>query len=337
MVAEPEDQYDDQPEDETEILGQEDEGGDEAPPRRPISPLRYLYDASVSIEKQRIAMNNRIKAIERGADDMIDEIPPVYGVLLGQYENMEHTLDTAMLEELRKRYPIYNEWLRHVKGIGPALASQLLALLLPPLEDRGPSTWYKAAGLYGEERPDGTMRIPQARRGEGKTTYHRWLRRCLYNVGESFVRNGGYYREVYDRTKRRLYREHSWKAARLMDAWESTGIEARRSWLEDRYGKEAIEKAAKTKESAALLEWSMRPTYAKAIALEGNSDDTWPPIRIEKVTRWITVKLFLAHLWERWCIVNGWAPRQPYIVQYGNPDERHHFIPAPLPEAGQKI
>ena len=226
MVADPVDDF-----------NEDDQDGDGRPPR-PVSPLRYLYDTSVQIERVRIGMGNRLSAIERGADTSTEEVPPIYGEIQAMFEDMEARLERSMVVEMRQRYPVYDAWLKHVKGVGPALASQLLSLLLPPLPEKGPSSWYRAAGLYGEERPDGTRRIPIARKGEGKVTYHRWLRRCLHNLGESFVRTGGYYREVYDRTKRRLYRQHSWKAEALLTRWESVGVEARREWLETQYGEE---------------------------------------------------------------------------------------------------
>ena len=96
-----------------------------------------------------------------------------------------------------------------------------------------------------------------------------------------------------------------------------------------------VEGVGAEKHRATLLEWSMRPTYAKAVAFEGNSDEAWPPHRIESVARWIAVKLFLAHLYERWCEVEGIERKGPYIMQYGTPDQRHHYIPAPLPEIGR--
>jgi hypothetical protein len=158
-------------------------------------------------------------------------------------------------------WPVYQEWLCHVKGIGPSLAGQMLALLLPPIPSKGPSSWYKAAGLAPELRPDGLMRLPRARAGEGKITYHPWLRRCLYNVATSFVRNGGYYREVYDRAKTRLLGLHEgdkdWppirvdRAARwsmikmflahLWEAWcEAENIPARLPYIIEKYGHQHI-------------------------------------------------------------------------------------------------
>jgi hypothetical protein len=241
-------------------------------PTTPRSPLRYLHDTQVSLEKFRIALSNRTSAIERGVDEQVAPVPDVYGRLASMAADMEQEVDRAIATELTS-WPVYSSWLRHVKGIGPSLSGQILALLLPPIPTKGPSSWYKAAGLAPEERPDGLSRLPRARAGEGKITYHPWLRRCLYNVATSFVRNGGYYRTMYEQFKARFQEQHA-------------------------------------------------------------GDDEWPPIRIDRVARWKTVKLFLAHLWEAWCEVEGIIPRRPYVI-----DVLGHggYIPRPLVNGTGKI
>jgi len=267
---------------------------------REVSPLRHLHDTQVSLEKFRIALGNRCSALSRGVDEAARPVPEVYERLHQMATDMEKEIDVAIAAELDK-WPVYRSWLSHVKGIGPSLAGQMLALLLPPIPSKGPSSWYKAAGLAPELRPDGLTRLPRPSRvrcpecssttfqqkqgektctecgrplakGEGKVSYHPWLRRCLYNVGTSFVRNGGYYRVIYEQTKERLQHLH-----------------------------------------------------------EGDKD--WPPIRVDRTARWKMVKVFLAHLWEAWSEVEGIPARLPYVVEtYG-----HQYIPRPLPTGDGKI
>jgi len=229
-------------------------------PEVPRTPLRHLHDTQVSLEKLRISLGNRCSAIARGVDGADQPVPEVYERLHEMADQMEGEIDDAIAVELT-RWPVYQEWLVHVKGIGPSLAGQMLALLLPPIPSKGPSSWYKAAGLAPEQRPDGLMRLPRARAGEGKITYHPWLRRCLYNVATSFVRNGGYYREVYDRAKERLLALHEgdadwppirldraarWKMvkmflAHLWEAWcEAESIPARLPYIVEKYGHQHI-------------------------------------------------------------------------------------------------
>lgn len=265
----------------------------DAPERRPLSGLRLLMDTQISLEKARVSVGNRVSALERGADDAEDPVLLVYRELHAALEGWEERMEDLAAAEARK-FPVWDYWLSHVKGIGPALASQMLAMLLPPLPDRGPSTWYKAAGLAPEERPDGLSRLPRAQKprcgacssttfrlkegarvcsecgwqapeGLGRLSYYPRLRRCLHNVATSFVRVGGYYRTVYETRKERLQVQHA-------------------------------------------------------------GDSQWPPHRVDSVARWQMVKLFLSHLWEQWLEAEGQTGRRAYVLDVL---KHPHYVPAP--------
>lgn len=267
--------------DDIEILEEELEGHEDEI-RSYVSPLRHYYDTQVSVEKLRISLGNRISALKRGTDGAVNPIPDIYEQLYQSTITMEDIIDKSLAQEL-KEWAVYTHWLSHVKGIGPSLAAQMLSLLHRPSAQKGPSSWYKAAGLIAEPRPDGQNRLPRPRKvrcfkcqsttfkiinkvrtctecgyelapGEGKVSYHPWLRRCLYNVATSFVRLGGYYRDVYDNCKRQV------------------------------------------------------------IAVHGNDPDNWPPIRIDAAARWRMMKIFLSHLWEEWCEADGIHNRGPYGI-----------------------
>jgi hypothetical protein len=113
------------------------------------SGLRLLMDTQVSLEKVRIAVGNRVSALERMADDVTPDVTRTYIALHADLNGWEEKIEKLMADEL-DGYPVFEAWLGHVKGIGPALASQMLAMLMRPLPERGPSTWYKAAGLFPE-------------------------------------------------------------------------------------------------------------------------------------------------------------------------------------------
>jgi len=338
-------------------------------PERIVSPLRHLHDTAVSIEKFRISVGNRVSAISKGVDGAVAPVPDVYERLLAQAEGMETEIDRAIAREL-DAYPVWDSWLRHVRGIGPSLAGQMLALLLPPIPTKGPSSWYRAAGLAPETRAEGESRLPRPRAvrcpdcasttfrmkegartctecgralapGEGKLAYHPWLRRCLYNVSDSFVKNGLYYREVYDTSKSQLFGLHAWKAAALYNRWAGTSGSVALDMLVTTYGRAAVEKAASKTRAATKKDeppetvelWAIRPTIAKTIAIEGISDPAWPLHRIESVARWKMAKFFLAHLWEAWAAAEGWTPRTPYVVEKLG----HQLVPRPMPEGKAKI
>ena len=192
--------------------------GDSPDERPPLTGLRLYHVTQVSLEKFRIQTGNRLSALERHADELDDPAAEAYRELFEVLDGFEARFEDLMLAEAKK-YPVYDYWLKHVKGIGPALAGQLLAMLLPPLVERGPSTWYKAAGLTVEEH-DGQSRLPRARAGGGKLTYYPRLRRTLYNLATSFVRAGpGYYPDEYEKRKARLVAKHegdaNWPPHRL--------------------------------------------------------------------------------------------------------------------------
>jgi hypothetical protein len=214
-----------------------------------------MHDTQVSLEKIRIQVGNRVAALTAGTDQVADPTVLAYERLHQILKDQEEEFE-AMMASIAAEHPVW-PWLSRVRGIGPALGSQMLSMLMPPLEDRGPSTWYKAAGLTVELRPDGTYRLPRARAGEGKITYYPRLRRCLHNVAESFVRQGGYYRKIYDERKAALTAKHSgdkewpqhrldsvarWAMvklflAHLYEEWAgSIGIEGRRAYVVEKLG-----------------------------------------------------------------------------------------------------
>ena len=181
------------------------------------SPLRHLYETRVSVQKLRVQFNNRTAALERGVDSVDSETMETYANLEKMAVSMESALNAAAAR-LLKRYPVWEHWLSHVRGIGPLLSLQMLSILLPPIPTKGPSSWYKAAGLYTEE-VEGISRLPRPRKGAGKVTYHTQLRKVLWNVGDSFIKGGNYYRKVYDDDKGRLAMKHqgdlNWPPHRL--------------------------------------------------------------------------------------------------------------------------
>jgi hypothetical protein len=276
------------------------------------SSMKLAHDAQQSVERFRIQIGNRIGAVERGVDNQPTEVLDYYRDFFEDVQRREEELD-ALIARLVKRFPVWNYWLKNVKGIGPSLAGQLLAMLLPVHAELGPSTWYKAAGLAPELQADGQMRLPRPKEvrcpecngnsfsnktmvdtetgeehlvktcrsckevlpsGYGKITWYPALRRCLYNLATSFVRTGGYYREQYDSYKLYLQGAHA-------------------------------------------------------------NDEKWPPIRLDRVARWHTVKLFLSHLWEMTCEAEGISEhRRAYVLDKLN---HQHYIPAPVSQDGKKI
>lgn len=316
------------------------------------SELKGLEQTRVSVERVRIQTSNRVSAHVRGDDKLADEIDQFYAEMQVEQEEREKRLEALIARQVHT-YPVWDYWLKDVKGIREPLAAQMLSILLPPLEDRGPSTWYKAAGLTVEphlEMVNGeeviVSRLPRARAGGGKITYHKWLRRCLHNTATSFVRVGGYYREVYDTRKRELFRKHAPRAYAMLVEWENQPVKDRLEWIIERYGVDRMKKlatklmTAAEKKGGMTIEEAMEklrvPTMALAFDLEGDQSkaNLWPMFRIDSVARWMMLKLFLSHLYEMWLESEGKTGRQAYVVEKLG----HHYIAPPkVTEKGKKI
>lgn len=313
--------------------------------RAPASGLRVLYNTSLSLQKLRIGIDNRVSALEKGFDKADESVPPVYARISELANKMEGEIDGAIADELERSWPVYTDWLCHVRGIGPSLSGAMLSLLLPPLADRGPSTWYKAAGLYVEQHEDGTSRIPRPHKGGGKVTYHIGLRVLLYNVATSFVRLGGYYREAYDRRKERLFALHMPTAWAVRQRYQNSPPGTRLDALNKEFGTEKVgdvilanlkrtmsandrKKVSVEKMHEAVLAgrvpWQMG--HMDAVALVGQDDPDWPLFRVDSVARWSMIKLFLAHLYEKMLECDGLGSgRRAYVIEQLG----HGYIPPP--------
>jgi len=333
--------------------------------------MRKLQDAQQTIERSRIQASNRYKALQRYADESgwQDPMLDVYRIISEHEQMLESVIDEARQAEVEK-FSVYHDWLKHVQGIGPSLAAQVLAWTspYPPRADKHPTTWWHQAGInarthvekwerlapisydigiddtsirqaginecdgdgspswgfyrIGEEILQVTefgteaayvsrgalgttttshakgafiekatyvrRRMPRARKGGGRITYHPGFRRSLYLVSVSFVRSGRFYREQYVSRKGRLTEQHLGAV---------TGTETKTETLDD-----------------GTVETVEVPIYS-FFAKDGSV--AWSRFDIDRAARWATVKLFLSHLWEMWCESEGIPFKaQTYAQQY---------------------
>ena len=334
--------------------------------------MRKLQDAQQTIERSRIQASNRYKALQRYADESgwQDPMLDVYRIISEHEQKLEGVIDVARQEEVEK-FLVYDDWLKHVQGIGPSLAAQVLAWTspYPPRADMHPTTWWHQAGINarthvekwerlvalvdhdigiddtsicqsgvdecdGDDSPSwgfhrigeeilqvtelgtettyvsrgalGTSttshakgafiekathvrrRLPRARKGGGRITYHPGFRRSLFLVSRSFVLGGRFYREQYVSRKDRLTEQHLGTV---------TGTKTK----------------TVTKDDGTTVEKEI--PISSALAKDGSQ--AWSRFDIDRAARWATIKLFLSHLWEMWCESEG-IPFNPqtYAQQY---------------------
>lgn len=145
--------------------------------------------------------------------------------LMRSYLDLEQTENDhfAMLGKVLKGYPVYEQFLEGVKGIGPAMAGVIISEI-DIAKARHPSSLWKYAGL--DVAPDGKGRsrkgehlvevVYQDKKGEEATrkgiTFNPFLKTKLVGVlASSFLRAGdNKYRQMYDQYKLRLECRADW-------------------------------------------------------------------------------------------------------------------------------
>ena len=204
-------------------------------------PLNKLVHLQAVLERGRISAGNQ----RLGIDDLTVGI--MYDAVTSTLAKLEQETKDLIAQEV-KQHPAWY-WMEKVKGIGPQTASLMLAYLLPPIPEKGPSSWYKAAGLYaipveGKNGPESRMPRYQHLKSGEKATWHPRLRRNLYVVGTSLMRAGGFYYDFYIQAKEAYTNKHpDWKGrnhavafwkmvklflAHLYEVWaQAEGVEVR--------------------------------------------------------------------------------------------------------------
>ena len=169
-----------------------------------MNDLNTLVKTQAILERARISIHNQELHIDS------ETARARYAALTRILSDYEQEWEALMQQEVRS-HPAW-PWLQTVKGIGQQTAALILSYLLPPLEDKGPSTWFKAAGLYpvavGEE-----MRLPRYDHLNGqRATWHPRLRRNLHIVGTSLMRATDFYYQHYLECRAALALKHpDWK------------------------------------------------------------------------------------------------------------------------------
>ena len=182
-----------------------------------------------------------------------------------QFRQMQSTLDVI---------PIYQAFLQHERGIGPAMAAVLITYF-DPAKARHVSSFWKYAGL--DVAPDGAAR---SRRKEHlidrtyttrngveatrlSTTYNPWLRmKLLGGLAPSFLRSASPRRALYDNYRNRITTDMN-------------------------------------RHKVTVVEWK------RAFRAGEDVKNLWPPGRIHKAALRYMIKIFLVDLWTKWREIEG--------------------------------
>lgn len=149
-----------------------------------------------TIQKARIAMGNRLSAMERGDDD------PAYADMIERwfitFERLEKELDDD-IRTLADDMPIVQRMIA-VKGVGELLAVKVAAMIDIHRADTVSALWkYAGYGVTNGERD-------RLQKGE-KAPYNKRLKTTCYLVGTSFMRANSPYRQIYDDARDHYERE----------------------------------------------------------------------------------------------------------------------------------
>jgi hypothetical protein len=226
---------------------------------------------------------NRTLPSRRGfvGDELISDYAEL--ALVNSYIQLERQEDASfgIIETLLEGVPIWETWLKGLRGVGPATAGVLLAYFDPHKAPNVSKFWsYAGLDVAADGRARGRFqehlveRQYQNKAGATSTrmsvTYNPWLKsRLLGMVGPTFLKTGSPYRAEYDRYKH--------------------GIESD----PDRIKLPEAEKQKRLKEEA---DPAVRAALAKRL---------WSPGRIHRASMRYMVKRFLADFWERWRKLEG--------------------------------
>lgn len=163
--------------------------------------VRALVEDYYDVQDVRIRSNSRIRAFKDGVSPQkILEVKEMTGdpLILIEKQIKKKIRDSV------KECNIWTEWLDHIKGIGPILAGGLIANIGDIGNFDTISKLWRYSGLAVGE--DG--RAERRKRGE-KLHYNPRVKVLCWKIGESFVKGGEGYRELYE-TFREEYDE-KWK------------------------------------------------------------------------------------------------------------------------------
>ena len=197
--------------------------------------------------------------------------------LTAQYLDLEKSEDQHFrrLGNILKEYPIYEEFLEGVRGIGPAMAGVIISEI-DITKARTASSLWKYAGLdvaadgRGRSRRAEHLQVVKYINKDGDEaerngiTFNPWLKTKLVGVlGGSFLKAGGHYADIYYGYRHRL---------ECNPAWQTRTIKGKN-------GKEKVVDAKAHRHNAAIR-------YA--------------------------VKQFLVDLYVAWRTIEGLPVRAPY-------------------------
>ena len=161
-----------------------------------MNDLRWIADSYMQLQKTRIAMENRLRALAQEKDEnpMPEEIKNAYNQMLEAEKNIQNYMKVEI-----KDHPAW-EWLQQVKGVSHTLACKLLSMLDIRIA-KHPSSFWKFCGL-------GVTNGERDKLVKGETApYSKRAKTTMYLIGSSFLKCNSPYRKFYDEAKEKYQKE----------------------------------------------------------------------------------------------------------------------------------
>lgn len=246
--------------------------------------FRAFTDSYISIQKVRIASENRVRSIVQSQDEKEEHRERIFKGLTLLRDNEQKFVKIA--REVLYTEPVYTEFLSHVKGIGETLAMKILSF---PFDlKKNISSWWCLAGL-----------VPQVWKCECEKGHKILLHkdpqqypelRCYVNEKNGNC-NAVIVKSEIAPPKRytgyRLFWNSKLKTLGFIitDEFIKLGVYYRKVW--DKYREEALKQGKK-------------------------------PLHANLHARRLTYKLFLSHLHQCGCELKGVPYRKPYAFDFLN-------------------
>lgn len=238
---------------------------------------RGLYDA----QKLRIQLQLRIERLVRDGIMTKEAAKGFLALPFKHFEQAEEIMAKVLWKEIKDE-PIVVNWLVGVKGIGPRLSGLLIANIGDISRF---ATVSKLWAYCGQGIVDGRA-VKRTKNQKGPWSSE--MKTTCWKIGQSFVKAGGPYREMYDTYKTRITQRELNKGNII---YGSTG--------------EHKVHAAHIPEGVTVPD-----------PLPKSGDCEWTLGRINNMSTRYVAKQFLSHLWQVWHEIEGLPMRDPYCKEY---------------------
>ena len=272
-----------------------------------LEKLRFLVESYYDIQDVRIRTSNRTFQLDEKEIEHKVEKETTKGKISESYAVALKDIEASIQEQIEivlNEVPVWTEFMKHIRGVGPILAGGIIAYIYKPKDDKcdvapehktcncsksierfnNISKLHAYAGLHVVNG-----KAPRRERNV-ISNWNSKFRTHLWKVGQSFMKQPeakSFYRDIYSKEKTKL------GFIKTVDGWDMPK-ELKEQWISKGVGqtnkiKEKLEKGQKISDEKD--------------AVKGHLDAR---------ARRKTVKLFLSHIWTKWRELEGLPITDPY-------------------------